>query len=51
MHICTGAMCMLALLDGSVAAEQIYRSVDAEGNVTFSDQPPVNAVNVGTVTV
>jgi hypothetical protein len=43
------AGCMLALLAGTAAAEQIYKSVDAEGNVTFSNEPPAGAVNVDQV--
>jgi hypothetical protein len=46
-----GCMLMLALPTGTVAAEQIYRSVDAEGNVTFSNEPPAGAVAVDTVNV
>ena len=42
---------MLTLLAGTAAAEQIYRSVDADGNVTFSNQPPANAVSVDEVSV
>jgi hypothetical protein len=40
-----------ALLAGTAAAEQIYRSVDAEGNVTFSSEPPAGAVEVDEVKV
>ena len=47
----TGCVLMLAMLAGTAAAEQIYRSVDAEGNVTFSNQPPANSVNVDQVDV
>ena len=42
---------VLALLAGAVAAESIYRSVDADGNVTFSSTPPANAVDVDEVSV
>jgi hypothetical protein len=45
------AGCMLIMLAGSAAADQIYRSVDAEGNVTFSSQPPAGAVAVDEVNV
>ena len=38
-----GSVLLLAMLAGTAAAEQIYRSVDAEGNVTFSNQPPANS--------
>lgn len=41
----------LALLAGAVSAEQIYRSIDADGNVTFSSQPPADAVDVDEVSV
>ena len=47
----TGFMLLLAMLVGTAAAEQIYRSVDAEGNVTFSNQPPANSVTVDKVSV
>jgi Domain of unknown function (DUF4124) len=49
--VVAGSMLMLVLLAGSAAAEQIYRSVDAEGNVTFSSQPPAGAVAVDEVNV
>jgi Domain of unknown function (DUF4124) len=42
---------LLALLAGTAAAEQIYRSIDADGNVTFSSQPPAGAVTVDEVSV
>jgi len=45
------AGCMLALLAGTAAAEQIYKSVDADGNVTFSSQPPADALDVDEVKV
>jgi hypothetical protein len=47
----TGCMLLLATVAGTAAAEQIYRSVDAEGNVTFSNQPPANSVTVDQVSV
>ena len=47
----TGCVLLLAMLAGTAAAEQIYRSVDAEGNVTFSNQPPANSVTVDQVSV
>jgi hypothetical protein len=49
--VCTAGLLVLVLLSGVAAAEQIYRSVDAEGNVTFSNQPPANAVSVDKVDV
>ena len=42
---------LLAMVAGTAAAEQIYRSVDAQGNVTFSNQPPANSVTVDQVSV
>jgi Domain of unknown function (DUF4124) len=47
----TGCLLLLALLAGTTSAEQIYRSVDADGNVTFSNQPPANSVTVDQVDV
>ena len=47
----TFCMLLLALLAVTAAAEQIYKSVDAEGNVTFSSEPPADAVNVDEVKV
>jgi len=47
--VCTG--CMLVLLSGTAAADQVYRSVDADGNVTFSSTPPANAAAVEEVSV
>jgi hypothetical protein len=47
----TGCRLVLALLAGSAAAEQIYRSVDAQGNVTYSSTPPASAVAVDEVSV
>lgn len=41
-----GSLLLLALLAGAATAEPIYRSVDADGNVTFSGTPPANAVTV-----
>jgi hypothetical protein len=49
--ICTGCMLALALLAGTATAEQIYKSVDADGNVTFSNEPPADAVDVDEVKV
>ena len=49
--VLAGCMLMLAVPTGTVAAEQIYRSVDAEGNVTFSSQPPADAVDVDEVSL
>jgi hypothetical protein len=51
VHACIGGVLLPALWSGTVAAEQIYRSVDAEGNVTFSNQPSANAVSVDEVSV
>jgi hypothetical protein len=49
--VCSVCCLILALLAGTAAAGQIYRSVDAAGNVTFSSQPPADAVNVDEVSV
>jgi|GEM_PF-1404692 len=45
------ACCMLFMLTATAMAEQIYRSVDADGNVTFSNEPPADAVDVDEVKV
>ena len=42
---------LLVMVAGTAAAEQIYRSVDAEGNVTFSNQPPADSVTIDQVSV
>lgn len=47
--VCAG--CVLVPLSGTAPAEQIYRSVDADGNVTFSGTPPANAATVDAVSV
>jgi hypothetical protein len=47
----TGCMLVMVMLAGTAFAEQIYRSVDADGNVTFSSQPPTEAVTVDEVSV
>jgi hypothetical protein len=47
----TGGGLLLAILAGTAAADQIYRSVDAEGNVTFSNQAPANSVTVDKISV
>jgi Domain of unknown function (DUF4124) len=47
----TVCVLMLAMLAVTATAENIYRSVDADGNVTFSNQPPANAVTVDEVSV
>jgi hypothetical protein len=46
-----GSMLVMVMLAGTAMAEQIYRSVDADGNVTFSSQPPAEAVTVDEVSV
>lgn len=46
-----GCTLLPLLLAGTAAAGQIYRSVDAKGNVTFSSQPPAGATSVEEVTV
>ncbi len=40
---------LLMLLPLGAGAEQIFRSVDRQGHVTFSDEPLQNAVDVDTV--
>jgi hypothetical protein len=47
----SGCVLGLFLLAGNAVAEPIYRSVDADGNVTFSSEPPADAVNVDEVKV
>jgi hypothetical protein len=47
----TACVLMLSMLAGTATADTIYRSVDADGNVTFSNKPPVNAVTVDEVSV
>jgi hypothetical protein len=47
----TGCGLLLVMLAGTAAADQIYRSVDAQGNVTFSNQPPADSVSVDKVDV
>jgi uncharacterized protein DUF4124 len=43
---------VLALPAATVTAQTVYRSVDAHGNVTYTDQPPpASAVNVEEVSV
>ena len=41
----------VCLFSSSVVAEQIYRSVDKQGEVTFSDEPPPTAVDVEQIEV
>ncbi|MEJ2181786.1 MAG: hypothetical protein P8Y28_15520 [Gammaproteobacteria bacterium] len=48
------ALMLLALIvvyAKGVAAEQVYKSEDAEGNVTYSSVPPENAAEVQEVSV
>jgi hypothetical protein len=49
--VSAGCVLLLVMLAGTAAAEQIYKSVDAEGNVTFSNEPPANSVSVDQVDV
>jgi hypothetical protein len=35
--------CLLLLLVGSVSGAQVYRSIDADGNVTYGDRPASDA--------
>ena len=47
----TSCVLMLVVVAGTATAENIYRSVDANGNVTYSNKPPANAVNVNKVSI
>ena len=50
--ICATFVLVLALPAATATAQTVYRSVDAHGNVTYSDRPPrANAVNVEEVSV
>lgn len=50
--ICAAFVLVLALPAAMATAQTVYRSVDAHGNVTYSNQPPAaNAVNVEEVSV
>ncbi len=40
------AIAALLLVSGTVAAQQIYRSFDEDGNITFSDQPSPGAEQI-----
>jgi hypothetical protein len=52
VHVVYNAsMLVLVLLAGTAMAGQIYRSVDADGNVTFSSEAPANAATVEEVNV
>ena len=44
-------MLAICLFSSGVVAEKIYRSVDKQGEVTFSDEPPPTAVDVEQVEV
>lgn len=39
-RFCSPLAVALLLLAGAAAAQQVYRSIDADGNVTFSSSPP-----------
>ncbi|MGD2137511.1 MAG: DUF4124 domain-containing protein [Gammaproteobacteria bacterium] len=41
----------LAVLSTVAAAETVYRSVDAQGNVTFTDSPPAASGRVEEITI
>mgnify|MGYP001546690587 FL=1 len=43
-------ICLLAV-SGSLTAQQVYRSVDEQGNVSYSGEPPANAQAVETISV
>lgn len=49
--VLTACVLMFVMLAGTTTAETIYRSVDANGNVTYSNKPPENAVNVDKVSI
>jgi hypothetical protein len=50
--VCKTFLLVLAILAATANAQTVYRSVDAHGNVTYSDQPPPrNAVKVEEVSV
>lgn len=42
---------LLASLSVATAAETVYRSVDAQGNVSFSDAPPPTKAGVEEITI
>ena len=51
-RISTYLMALSAMLyAGPLAAEKIYKSTNARGEVVFSDEPPPNAVNVEQIEV
>jgi len=39
-----GVALMIFIVSGAAAAEKIYKSIDSEGNVTYSTTPPPDAV-------
>jgi len=39
-----GALLMISVVSGTTVAEKIYKSIDKEGNVTYSTTPPPDAV-------
>ena len=53
MHLSKNTAFILAicLFSTGAVAEKIYRSVDQQGEVTFSDEPPPNAMDVEQVEV
>ena len=53
MHLSKKTVFILAicLYSTGAVAEKIYRSVDQQGEVTFSDEPPPNAMDVEQVEV
>ncbi len=42
---------MLFLVGQGLCASQVYKSVDAEGNVSYSSTPPADAVNSETIAI
>ena len=41
---------IMLIVFGNINAEKIYKSVDEQGNVTYSSQPPADAVKVKPMT-
>ena len=47
----TACVVMLAVLAVTATGESIYRSVDKDGNVTYSNKPPASGVTVKEISV
>ena len=50
-RLTTRLLLIIAVVSPNVAAEQVYRSIDADGAVTFSDRPTEQAVESEPVTL